>query len=251
MHHRPRLIIPAAIIATALLLPATLAPSATVLGARTPKPTATPAPTSLSFAGRTWTIKRSSSLVGPGPNRFSAAGTWVDGAGLHLRIAKDANGRWQSAEVHLPASLGYGTYTWTLASRVDALDPNVVLGLFTYESDVREIDIEMARWSDAADPTNAQYVVQPWDLQDHLVRFTQPSIATSVHRFTWSPGRVEFASRSADGAWHTAWSHVSADVPPPGGERVHMNLWLYGGRAPSDGRAAEVVISDFTYAPLS
>jgi hypothetical protein len=249
MHDR-RLFI-ASVLAIGLLIPAGLAPSASGVTARTPKPTATPAPTALTFAGRTWRIKRSSSLVGPGPNRFSASGTWVDSAGaLHLRIAKDGSGRWQSAEVYLPASLGYGIYTWTVASRVDALDPNVVLGLFTYETDTREIDIEMARWGDPSDPTNAQYVVQPWDLADHLIRFTQPPIATSIHRFTWSPGHVTYESRSPDGSWTTAWSHASADVPPPGGERVHMNLWLYGGHAPTSGRAAEVVIGDFSFVPL-
>ncbi|MDQ4089270.1 MAG: hypothetical protein M3163_03045 [Actinomycetota bacterium] len=47
------------------------------------------------------------------------------------------------------------------------LDPNVVLGLFSWSDDpaynYREIDIEVARWGDVAGDTNAQYVVQPWD----------------------------------------------------------------------------------------
>jgi len=243
--------LPGIALALGILLLAGLGPAEVAEAAKRPRPTPTPAPTALDFAGRTWAIKSSSGLVGPGPNLFSAAGTWVDAAGnLHLRIAKDAQGRWQSAEVYLPASLGYGTYTWTLASRVDALDPNVVLGLFTYETDVREIDIEMARWGVRSGTTNAQYVVQPYDRADHMLRFTQPALATSEHRFTWSPGRVDFASRSADGSWTVTWSHAGPDVPPPGGERVHMNLWLYGGRAPLNGRAAEVVISGFSFAPL-
>ncbi len=240
-----------AVLGASLLLALPATGPAPVTAAR-PRPTPTPPPpTELHFAGRTWAIRSTATLAGPGPNRFSAANAWVDGDGsLHLRIAKDAKGRWQCAEVLLPASLGYGTYEWTIASRVDALDPNVVLGLFTYESDTREIDIEMARWGNAADPTNAQYVVQPWDRADHLVRFTQPAIVRSTQRFTWSPGRVEFASRSEDGSWTTSWSHAGPDVPTPGGERVHMNLWLMGGQAPLDRRAAEVVISGFAFTPL-
>ena len=45
--------------------------------------------------------------------------------------------------------------------------PALVLGLFTWEdhSDVpsnRELDFEFARWGRASDPTNAQFVVQPY-----------------------------------------------------------------------------------------
>jgi len=29
--------------------------------------------------------------------------------------------------------------------------------------------------------------------------------------------------------------------------RVHINLWLFGGAPPSDGREVEVIVSDFTF----
>jgi hypothetical protein len=68
---------------------------------------------------------------------------------------------------------------------VDKLDPNVVLGLFTWSDKApsahREIDIEFARWANAADPTNAQYVVQAYGGAGHLARFTQLATATSTH----------------------------------------------------------------------
>ena len=95
-------------------------------------------------------MKASTGRVGPGPNYFSASNVRVDAKGrLHLRIAK-TQGRWYSAEIGLDHSLGYGTYTWTLASRVDQLDANAVLGLFTYDDTSpahahREIDIEASR----------------------------------------------------------------------------------------------------------
>jgi hypothetical protein len=44
------------------------------------------------------------------------------------------------------------------------------------------------------------------------------------------------------------WSGVT-DVPRSGGERVHLNLWLFNGAAPADGAIAEVVLSSFGLAP--
>jgi hypothetical protein len=207
--------------------------------------------TTVSFAGRTWNVRRNpTAKQGPGPNYFSGANVCVGSDGLHLRIAKDAQGRWQCAEVFLGASLGYGTYEWTVASRVDDLNAQAVLGLFTYETDTREIDVEFSRWGWAADPTNGQFVVQPWDTTGNLQRFTQTAIVTSIQRFTWTAGSVTFTSRSPDNAWTFTWTRTTTDVPPPGGERVHMNLWLYQGAAlANSATSAEVVISNFTFTP--
>lgn len=204
------------------------------------------------FAGRSWQVKRRGTPVGPGPNRFSGANVCTGPDGLHLRISQDRQGRWQSAEVYLPQSLGYGTYTWTLSSRVDRLNAQVVLGLFTYASDTQELDIEFARWGWAQDPTNAQYVVQPWDRPGNLQRFTLPPVRSSTHSLTWLPGSVSYASTASNGSWSYAWEHGSSDVPMPGPERVHLNLWLYQGKPLADGaRMAEVVISDFAFRPAT
>lgn len=49
-----------------------------------------------------------------------------------------------------------------------------------------------------------------------------------------------------------AWARAKRiDTPPPGGEKVHINLWLFNGIAPGPEDAEyEVVISKFTYEPL-
>ena len=126
-----------------------------------------PYPRTLQFSGYTWNVKTSAGKVGPGPNLFSDStnNVWVDASGrLHLKITKDAN-RWNCAEVICTNSLGHGTYRFYLDSPVDNLDPNVVLGLFTWSDDPayadREIDVECSRWANAADSDNAQFVVQP------------------------------------------------------------------------------------------
>ena len=211
-------------------------------------------PDKVTWSGGVWSVKTSRSAVGPGPNVFARGNVSVDSSGhLHLRIARSSAGTWSSAEVIGPTSHGYGTYTFTLGSGVGALDPNVVLGLFTWSDKApyahREIDIEFARWGNAAEPTNAQYVVQPAATAGHLVRFTQPSTTSSTHRFTWQPGRITWESLDATGATIATRTYTGSDVPKPGDERVRLNLWLFGGAAPTDGNPVEVVVQSFTFTP--
>ena len=219
-------------------------------GAGRPAPSA---PRTIEFSGYTWDVKSSSGKVGPGPNYFSSApdNVWVDAQGyLHLRITT-AKRRWYAAEVVNRASLGLGTYTWVLDSAVDALDPSVVLGLFTWNDDPafnhRELDIEFARWGSAADPTNGQFVVQPYDTPGNLRRITQAAGATqSTQSFTWAKDLVSFSSSAAS---PSAWVYTGPDVPQPGGEHARINLWLFRGQAPTDRREVEVVIRSFTFTP--
>lgn len=213
-------------------------------------------PDKITWSGETWAVKTSRSAVGPGPNVFSKSNVSVDADGrLHLRIAQDGGGTWTTAEIIGPRTYGYGTYTFTIDSSVDDLDPNVVLGLFTWSDRARfahrEIDIEFARWGSATDPTNAQYVVQPHDVATHLHRFSQPPGAATTHRFTWRPGRIDWDSRDASGAIIAAFTYSGSDVPPTGDERVRLNLWLFGGNAPTDGQPVEVAIRSFAFTPLT
>ena len=209
-------------------------------------------PDKISWRGVTWDVKTSQSAVGPGPNVFDKSNVSVDASGnLHLKIMKNASGKWTCAEIIGPTTYGYGTYTFVTASRVDTLDPNAVLGLFTWSDKApyahRELDIEFARWGNASDATNAQYVVQPYGVVNHLVRFTQPGDAVSMHRFTWQKGLVNWSSTGATGGYIGSHNYVGTDVPVTGDERVHLNFWLFNGAAPVNGAAAEVVISSFTF----
>ena len=116
------------------------------------------ASSTLSFGGHSWTVKSSAGKTGPGPNYFSAANATVDSSGnLHMRITK-SKGKWSSSEIINTASLGYGTYRWTVVNDLATLDRNVVLGLFTWNDlpdyATRELDIEIARWGSATDSAN-------------------------------------------------------------------------------------------------
>ncbi len=207
------------------------------------------APRTVEFSGYTWQVKSSAEAVGPGPNYFSdsADNVWVDGHGrLHLKLTY-SDGRWYSAEVISTRSLGYGRYRFELGSSVSHFDPNVVLGLFTWSDDPayanREIDYEFSRWANARNRKNGQYVVMPD--RSNRRRFSQPAVASSTQSFDWRQNGVTFTSSSAVPSTWTS----SARVPPPGSEHVHMNLWLYLGTPPKNGRAAEVIVTRFQFKP--
>lgn len=214
----------------------------------------------ISFAGQTWYVKDAEWKADPGPCYYSddPSDVWVDGSGrLHLKIVY-RNYHWYCTEVWSQQTVGYGTYTFVLASPVDQLDRNAVLGLFTYDNTSsayahREIDIEFSRWGVASGP-NAQYVVQPYTSPGHRYQFnlTLPG-QYSTHQFNWQPGRVDFASYAGnqsppDPAYQlSAYNHVDSDVPPPGQGNARINLWLFNGAAPSNGQEIEVVVSAFSF----
>jgi hypothetical protein len=217
----------------------------------------------LSFSGYDWWVKDSAGPVGPGPNYFSAAtnNVWVDTNGwLHLRITKRTN-TWQCAEIVSARTFGAGSYRFELNSAANNLNPNVTLGLFTWSDDpaytYREIDVECARWGNAADPNNSQFVVQPWDAPNHLVRYRVPAgMTNSTHLFVWETNQISFQSQT--GAYSAFATNVissylfanAAAVPQSGDENVRLNLWLINGIPPSDNNEVEFIIKSFNFVPL-
>ena len=219
----------------------------------------------IQFSGYEWNVKNSPVRTAPGDNFFSNASesVFVDGRGaLHLKLRR-AGGAWQAAEVVLARSLGYGTYRFELETRIDALDSNVVAGFFTWsdrpEYSHREIDVEFSRWGAPLAGTNAQYVVQP-PREQSMHRFLAAQTGDySSHRILWEPDAVSFDSRHGHpeegmpfdllSPMAPAWTYRGEDVPRAGGERFRMNLYLYRGEAPRDGRDVELVLRSFTFLP--
>jgi hypothetical protein len=215
------------------------------------------------FAGYTWDVRAGGG--GPGPNQWSADNVSVAADGLHLRIAVSA-GQWSCAEVTMTRALGFGTYEFELAGRPDLFDRNVVLGLFDYPTPdigpdgTNEIDIEFAQWGDAGNDRRLNWTVYPPALgpaPTHRERPLSLSGNASTHRFDWTHDGVRYAS--FDG-WQDAGGRTLLakwnDAPAKPGHRipqqplpVHMNLWLFDGHAPADGREVEVVIRSFSFTP--
>jgi len=211
------------------------------------------------FSGYQWVPKLSNSKVGPGPNFFSASNVSVDTQGrLHLKIAK-VGGRWQCAEVVMQGTRGYGTYRFYLDSPVDALDPSVVLGLFTWNDAPdfhnREMDIEFAKWG-VANNSNGWYTVQPYDVAGNQVTFRQPAnTPRSIQIFDWfadSSGNnrtVSFSSVAGVSPASPPYAQqvFTTGVPPSGGENLRINLWLFRGRAPK--APVEIIVNRVEFIP--
>lgn len=244
------------------------------------------------WSGFTWIVKDSDQkFVGPGANRFSdsTANVWIDDQDqLHLKIVKTGS-IYTCAEVYTRETVSYGTYTFTLKSRVDQLDRNVVLGLFTwndsscYTNTNSEIDIEIARWGNAANPNALVFSVQPTNGGSFRERTRSFPVKLNQNRsfysFSWEPGKVEWSAFQGllDPPPYSdliaGWEYDTANpsniarggswcqslpirIPDPEtNTRIHLNLWLFDknnngyGDAPADGNEPEVVIREVNYNP--
>lgn len=211
-------------------------------------------PKTIQFSGYEWQVRSVRSTRGGRNNNYDNANAWTDANGfLHLRIAQNA-GQWSCAEVKLSRSLGYGTYRFVVRD-VSQLEPAAVLSLFTWdEADAgqnhREMNIELARWGDVASK-NAQYVVQPYYVPANVVRFNVPA-GVLTHSFRWEPGRVAFQTvrgSVADGPGSVAQHSFTSGVPAPGGESIHLDLYIFGNAKDPLKNDVEVVIEKFEYLP--
>ena len=215
----------------------------------------------INFSGYTWNVRPSGeSRKGPGNNYWSNSteNVWKDADGqLHLKITY-RNEKWYCSEIYSQETFGYGSYYFFASSRVDGLDKNVVVGLFTYLDDNNEIDIEFSKWGeDNAD--NSQYVVQPYYHAGNTHRFNmQLNGDYSTHCINWHQNYINFFS--LHGHYYTPpdsghiideWEYTGGDIPATSTEKVHLNLWLVGGNPPSDGQSAEMIIKKFEFVPVS
>lgn len=230
------------------------------------------------FSGYQWTVKNG--FLAPGPNHFSdsPSNVYVDSDGaLHLKI-EQRNSRWYSSEVISEKSFGYGRYLFHIDGPIDQLDPQAVLGLFTWdtapEENNREIDIEFSRWGkDNGSAANGQYVVQPYDLDANKNEFNfslseDPEGIYTTHVVEWRADKIVFASyyghyslaeldTAASGEESSGggaaplpltdqWSYTG-DVPNPGNAQVRMNLWLFNGEATANTSEQELSIKRFSF----
>jgi len=210
------------------------------------------------FSGYDWEVGSGERKQGPGPNYFSDSedNVWLDRKGrLHLRITH-RDGRWYCAKVTLTRSYGYGTYVFHLASRVDQFDKNVVGGLFIYENDSAEIDIEFSKWN-KPDNNNSQFVIQPGFVAENKLRYSlNGTNKETTHWFNWQKDSIEFASykgnvsvSNSDKDLIQRWVYSGDNNPVDGDERVKMNLWLFRGNPPTEIMNNEMVIASFEILP--
>ncbi|MET4082504.1 hypothetical protein ABIB40_002462 [Pedobacter sp. UYP30] len=216
----------------------------------------------ISFSGYTWRVRKPSNAQGPGPNYWSGANVWVDEKGwLHLLIKKnETTNRWECAEVSTLRKLGYGNYQWQVEGALSTLDKNVVLGLFNYSGNDRfdEMDIEIARWGNSSYP-NLNYTIYPQTGKTDAkpasyVQEFSISDTKTTHRFIRTATEITLKSLKGfnddDTGLFASKTFGTADVPVSSLEMpVFINLWLFDGHAPTDGKSVEVVIKGFKFSP--
>lgn len=241
----------------------------------------------LTFSGMQWEIKHSSQLLGPGPNYFSdhPNDVWIDDQDyLHLSVHQ-RNNTWVSTEVVSVDTFGYGTYVFTLEGNPTNIDPNIVVGLFTWDNNTfqeqanSEVDIEFAKWGVDTVQNTLQYGVQPIAFGDYNAeRVDKPTVSStnwigvSTHAFTWTDTLITWQSwvgnQYKNGPPLAEWSfnldnparikyegENQSDpviIPAPGNTtNARMNLWLLTGpEGPEYGFGHEIIIQKFQFIPL-
>jgi N-acetylneuraminic acid mutarotase len=213
-------------------------------------------PRGLSFSGYSWDMK-DSARAGPGDNHWSnsSENVCVDENGLlHLKITY-RNGTWWCTEVSTTQPLGHGKYIFYVASRVDNLDQNVVMALFSYKDDDHEVDVEFSKWGDI-NRKNAQYVVQPEPYTEENRKLFNIALTGdySTHFFSWNPDSVFFESYHGHYQPKAApLSNVITNSCFPlsrtaEGAKAYIQLRLCQGSIPPlDGKEVEVVITRFEF----
>jgi hypothetical protein len=210
------------------------------------------------FSGLRWRVRDTKEKQGPGPNYFGDTGVRVDSLGfLHMAIRRDlVSGNWYSSEVTTEQSFGFGEYVFSVEGPIDRMDRNVVLGLFNYSGNdgLDEMDIEFARWGNDRYP-NLNYTIWPADKNAKNYSYTRECRLTSfltTHRFRRTPDSVflsSYAGIPPDGSEPIA--RASCGIPGQSVSRlrmpVHINLWLFNGHPPADGKEVELIIRAFRY----
>lgn len=189
----------------------------------------------------------------PGPNTYHPSQVWVDEEdNLHLLVS-NVSDVWRNAHVETVEWLGgYGTYRLTVESDVSDLDPQVVLGLSTYDQNqpenFNEIDIEVAYWVDHPSGNNLWYTVFESDgtpfnnMPGKKLTYDGPT----VQEIIWREDAIIWSTFDLNGnRLHTWRTYDTNIIPTPANEKTILNLWLVGGDAPASD--IEVVLSDFSY----
>ena len=210
------------------------------------------------FSGYRWLLISQKEERGPGPNVFDGRNVSLDPDGRLVLETRRRGGRWTSAHVFLVESLGYGSYEIRLAPQEMPLDRRAVFGFFTWDDDPafanREIDIELARWDS---PTNANlhYTVQPAEGRTERGASIEFDFSLAVTlRFEWLPDSVNFSAESERGSFYWTFSGEGTQsepfgVPPPGNEKLGLNLWLFRGLSPKG--PSRVIVERFEFTPAS
>jgi len=202
----------------------------------------------INWSGHTWIIKTGYEFPGPNKCADDKENVYLDDSGnLHLKIISK-NGRWYCSEIYGTETFGYGKYIFEIESAAKLAD-NVVLGMFVYQNDEQEIDIEFSRWGIPGSPNMVFVVQQTTATKEHNNpyhhEFYIDQNASSVNQFFWSDSEISFQTKSSDNT--KQWKYPLDYIPKTDNEKVHLNLWLVKGDSPINGQEQEVILKSFRF----
>jgi len=209
----------------------------------------------LRFSGYDWEVRTIASDRGGMNNPYSGDNAFIDASGaLHLRITK-TDGKWVCAELRTTRSLGYGSYVLTVRD-TSHLEPASVFSMITWDDNgdphYREMDIEISRWGDAANKSDAQFGVQPFYVPGNLARFTAP-VGTLTHVLRWESGLARFktvrGSSDQPGAPVIFQHDFTSGVPAVGNSIIYINLYVIASEKSPLEKETEVVVEKFAFLP--
>jgi hypothetical protein len=167
---------------------------------------------------------------------------------------------------------GFGKYlvAATTQGSFNTLANNCCFGAFTYRFDSdgsqtnahHELDmIEVSRWGNGGDPTNAQFTLQPWEPSGNVHRITLkdngqitlvmdwPS-AASPATFAVYYGIFDINSLPAqpDITWTTSPGQ-NQFIPTDACQTFHLNLWRQPPSVVTPNGNQEVIVKNFRFIP--
>jgi hypothetical protein len=214
----------------------------------------------IEWQGELWQGRVSVGKQSPGPSYWltTPQTAFTDNLGrLHL-VSRKVGGTWYAAGLDsLKSDYGYGLYRFVVETSLARMEPQAVVGLFTFNNSAvdghLENDIELSRWGNpSATAPNTQFVVQPWRAARHLVKFFAKATKPMTYEFDWQPTSIVFRVRN--GALPTSrvlrsWTFVTSHKPTSGTE-LHLNLWMHGTPVYAIS-SQEVILRSFTYTPAA
>ncbi len=209
------------------------------------------------FAGMSWHTK--DSCGSPGPNNWSnsSQNVWVDSLGyLHLKIIKIDN-KWYCSEIISDKKMDYGEYIFSINSDVAIFDPNAVVGIFLYQDDNHEIDIEFSRWGITSNNL-CWYTVQPVNSFSQASFALENGFISTTHKILWSKNKIVLQSYTGNYSTIDSsnfvignWVYSGIHNPVPDSVRLHINFWLMNGLPPKNQKNMELIIKSVKIQPFS
>ncbi|MDR7294310.1 hypothetical protein [Pseudoglutamicibacter albus] len=237
----------------------------------------------IEFSGQDWAIRGKNDVMGWGgpqaPHPSDGEGKWVSGAHVNDKgeLVVENQGINGGVELIATKSTGYGTYEFSYTADFDKMDPNNVLGIFTYDTaevaidgtpgmkkhvnmkGLTEIDfIEVSRWGSQDLPkTFGMVTVYPDDLKNFRdrvshKRFDIPKgVQTLKTKAIWDKDYLRVITSLENGKVLSDDTQTKRVPKDNGTQQLRINLWTTkANRANFENAQGDtIVFDDATFTP--